>query len=419
MIAWLTRHWTATVRPSARPTPARTTTARARPRLEEMEARDVPAVLGDPTVAIPAFDGTRDSTVRLVSAADGSARVGAIDPFPGYRGALSVAVGDVNGDGTADLIVGAEVPDGHVEVFDGATGNLLQSFFAFPGFLGTTNVGASDVAGKGYADVLVAASGPGSNGHVKAFDGQDGSLLSSFFAFPGFLGTTTVAGADFTGAGAPGVGGRVALFNADGSVYDSGFFAFPGFNGPISVAAGDVTGSGKPDVVVGAGTGAPGGEVEVFDGSDFAPIEAFLPYAPTVANGVNVQLADANRDGVLDIVTTLQGGGNPSLSVFYGGTGQLVALSTGGEGTDSTPAADPTGSGGGAYVAPVTPAPTAPAAPDPGVYTPPDTGTTDPGTSDPTDPGYTDPGCTDPGYTDPGNADPGSTDPTDPNNPGG
>jgi hypothetical protein len=392
-----------------------------------MEVRDVPAVLGDPYIAIPSFNGTTDATVRLVSAVDGSSRVGAIDPFPGYHGALSVATGDVNGDGIADLIVGAEVPNGHVEVFDGAGGGLLQSFFAFPEFNGTTNVGSADVTGDGYADVLVAASGAGSNGHIKAFGGPDGSELASFLAFPGFLGTTTVTGADFNnsghdqivvGAGAPGVGGRVALFNADGSVYNSGFFAFPGFNGSVSVAAGDVTGSGTPDIIVGAGPGAPGGEVEVFDGADFAPITAFLPYAPTVTHGVNVQLADANQDGVLDILVTLQGGGNPSLSIFYGGSGQLVALSTGGEGTDSSP--DPNQSGANAADCTVTTPDvtvdvTPPTTPDAG-YTPSDDGSADPssdgGTDDPGLDGSDGSDGSDP--SDSGDA--GSTDPNDPNN---
>src|SRR5262249_19034506 len=247
----------------------------------------------------------------------------------------------------------------------------------------------------GRADVLVTADAL--NGHVKAFSGADGSLLSSFFAFPGFLGTTSVTGADFNhdgraeivvGAGAPGVGGRVAIFGADGSVYSAGFFAFPGFGGSISVAAGDVTGDGVPDIVVGAGPSAPGGQVAVFRGTDFALVASFLPYAPTVTNGVNVQLADANGDGVLDIQVTLQGGGNPALTAFNGATGQLLALSTGGQGTDRSPAPGSGDSGNAADSSPGVPAPSTggdvpviPPAPDAGND---DSGsTTDPTTCDP------------------------------------
>jgi hypothetical protein len=324
--------------------------ARTRLNLEAMEARDVPSAAPDPFVAVPTYSPGHDSTVQLVSAVDGSARIGPIDAFPGYTGPLSVAVGDVNGDGIGDLIVGAQAPNGHVKVFDGATGTLLQSFYSFPGFNGTVSVGAADVNGDGHADILVGANGA-ANSHIKAFSGADGSLLSSFFAFPGFNGSVAVTGADFNGsghaqivvgAGGQGIGGRVAIFNPDGSISNPGFFAFPGYNGSITVAAGDVTGSGIPDIIVGAGPGAPGGQVEVFRGTDFAPLSGFVPYAPNVTAGVNVQLADTNQDGILDVQVTLLSGGISSLESFSGATGQSFTPPA----TQDTSTPDTSGSSG-------------------------------------------------------------------------
>src|SRR4051812_2468817 len=55
-----------------------------------------------------------------------------------FTGGVSVAAGDVNGDGILDLITGAG-PDGgpHVKVISGATGQQLNSFYAYePGFTG-------------------------------------------------------------------------------------------------------------------------------------------------------------------------------------------------------------------------------------------------------------------------------------------
>src|SRR5262249_53443418 len=91
--------------------------------------------------------------------------------FPGYAGGVFVASGDVNGDGFADVGVGGDAgaPGGHVQVFSGKDDSLLQSFLAFPGFAGGVRVAAGDVNGDGKADIIVGA-GPGAGPHVKVFD---------------------------------------------------------------------------------------------------------------------------------------------------------------------------------------------------------------------------------------------------------
>src|SRR4051812_9619522 len=84
------------------------------------------------------------------------------------------------------LAVGADAGGGpNVKVFN-RDGTLRFNFLAFdPGFVGGVRVAQGDVNGDGTADIFVGA-GPGGAPHVKVFDGKNpANLLASFFAFDG------------------------------------------------------------------------------------------------------------------------------------------------------------------------------------------------------------------------------------------
>jgi len=97
--------------------------------------------------------------------------------------------GDVNGDGFADLIVGAPFDDdngtssGSARVLSGNDGSVLYNFFGdiADDLFGFSVSGPGDVNGDGFADLFVAAPSNNNmnapNGFARVFSGMDGSVL--------------------------------------------------------------------------------------------------------------------------------------------------------------------------------------------------------------------------------------------------
>src|SRR5258705_6464508 len=216
-----------------------------------------------------------------------------------FRGGVFVAAGDGNGDGRAEIIVGPDIgAPPLVRVFDGKTGKVLKSFFAYSAlFTGGVRMAAGDVNGDGTSDIITGA-GLGGSPQVKVFSGRDLDLLQSFFAYdPAFAGGVYVAAGDvtadgsadiITGAG-PGGGPHVKVFDGGGSPQLLlSFFAFDAnFQGGVRVAAGDVNGDGFADIITGSGPGS-SPHVKVFDSHSLALLHSFFAYEPNFAGGVFV-----------------------------------------------------------------------------------------------------------------------------------
>jgi hypothetical protein len=113
-----------------------------------------------------------------------------------FKGGVRVGAGDVDGDGRADIVVGQGSGGSQVKVISGATSETLSTIIAFdPSFKGGVSVAAGDVDGDGFADVVVGA-GPGGGPHVKVFSGitSGTQLLESRFAYdPKYKGGVEVA----------------------------------------------------------------------------------------------------------------------------------------------------------------------------------------------------------------------------------
>jgi protocatechuate 3,4-dioxygenase beta subunit len=120
-----------------------------------------------------------------------------------FRGGVLVGSGDINGDGNADVITGTGVGGGpRVIAFDGTSGSVLRNFFAYEdGFRGGVLVGSGDVNGDGTDDILT-GTGPGGGPVVRAINGATGTGLAQFLAGPSdFRNGVKVVGDDVNGDG--------------------------------------------------------------------------------------------------------------------------------------------------------------------------------------------------------------------------
>jgi uncharacterized repeat protein (TIGR01451 family) len=253
-----------------------------------------------------------------------------------FTGGVRVAMGDITGDGTADIITAAGPGGGpHVRAFDGNTGVQIPgfNFMAYDiNFTGGVFVASADFNNDGFADILTGADA-GGGPHVKVFSGAGGAVIASFFDAQKGGGGVRVASGDINGDGTPdiitGSGFNIfpvtvrVLSGLSGQPIDGPlgtFFPYPSFAGGVYLAAGDVNGDGRDDVITGAGPGG-GPHVKAFSGVTGAEIASFFAYSINFTGGVRVGVGDVNDDGLFDIITGAGPGGGPHVRAFSGAGG--------------------------------------------------------------------------------------------------
>jgi hypothetical protein len=107
---------------------------------------------------------------------------------------------------------------------------------------------------------------------------------------------------------------RVYIRNEKG-VEISSFLAYSeNFKGGINLATGDVDGDGVSEIVTGAKSGG-GAHIRVFDIEGRLKSQ-FFAFDPNLRNGVNVAVGDVNKDGVDEIISTLDSGTSSKIRVY-------------------------------------------------------------------------------------------------------
>ena len=212
-----------------------------------------------------------------------------------------------------------------VRVFDADTGAQVSSFLAFdPRQRSGVRVAVGDVNGDGSLDII-AAPGPGAPPVVKIFSSTDGTLLGQF-AVPNAIsaGGLWVAAGDVNGDGradiivSPGRGAPwiqvytglsgtpVTFFRADADGPRLGQF------GGAKVAAGDLNGDGRADIVAIPAAGP--AVARAFDGATGSLLGTYGSAARAPRAGASVTVGDVNGDRQPDVILATPVPGSPRLA---------------------------------------------------------------------------------------------------------
>ncbi len=294
-----------------------------------------------------AGDVDRDGIVDVIAAAPGGgvARVyggrsgGVIRTFRGPLadqdfGRHVAGVGDVDGDGVPDVIIGApgsqarpDATTGHAYVFSGSDGRVLLTL---TGERHGDQFGAavSGATRNGHPLLVVGApaAGPAQTGRVYVYtalrdrpafvvdaDVTDRALGAMFVGVPGDVdrdGHVDVYISDWSNAAKGASTGRIYLHSGRSGarlLSLTGETAGEGF-GSSQSRAGDVDGDGVPDLIVGAwqyaGAAASGGRAYLYSGTGRL-LRTFTSKVPGDTFGFDaVDLGDVNGDAVVDFLIT-------------------------------------------------------------------------------------------------------------------
>jgi len=223
-----------------------------------------------------------------------------------HPGAAPLILEDLDDDGRLETVVAG---NGRISIYED-NGSLKRTFAPYgEAYRLEINFAVGDLEGDGSLEI-VTGTGPGAGPHVRVFN-RDGVLINpGFFAYdPRFRGGVEVALGDLYGTGrqaiiaGAGYGGgpHVRIFDKTGRLLHPGFFAFdPLFRGGVRVAAGDLDGDGTDEIVTGAGPGG-GPHVRVFNGYGRMRGPGFFAADPASREGVRVAAGDLDGDGTDEI----------------------------------------------------------------------------------------------------------------------
>lgn len=237
----------------------------------------------------------------------------------------SLAIGDTNGDGFDEFIIGSGPgSEPTVSIFN-YNGQLIKKFLAYDKkFRGGVNLAVANLDNNDQAEIMTAPASQG-NAQVKIFD-SNGKLQKKFIAADKkFIGGLSIAVGDLEGSGenkivvayGQGQEPQVKIFSKEGRLIGV-FLAYEkSFRGGVKVAVSNIDGRknhNRAEIITAPGKGREV-TVKIFD--NYAKLKKqFLAYNRNWKGGVNLTTGDLNNDGINEIALGALSGATPHVRVF-------------------------------------------------------------------------------------------------------
>lgn len=334
-----------------------------------VSATDTNAVVPKSIVVTDAAGFGGGPVVRLVDPATGGVRTQFNAFEPGFKGGVQAGLGDLDGDGRLETVVASGVGrTGEVRVFD-ATGVELTAYRTLPfgnGWKGGLSLAVGDFDGDGRDEFAIAkATGDGETRVFRSVAAADPIPDAAWRVIrpfgTNFMGGASLVAADmgtFSNGSVVDAGkqdGRAELIIGNGpttaplvriydvsattpAVLDTVRPFSPGLRGGVMVSAARINADSIPDLIFGSGRRG-NGAVEIYDGTVATTantrLSAFNAFAGLAASSAATFVSglDADGDGRADALYASRGTGATNIARVLTTTGVV----TGGFGSLSGP----------------------------------------------------------------------------------